>query len=86
MYVCMYVFGENLMFFVRDRPTLIFGKSIILISYLNVFLLFIILLLDYIKVRKKTQKNSAFDIVESRSKEMWSVSHVTCIDLIAEVS
>ena len=34
----------------------------------------------------KKQKFSAFDIVESWSKEMWLVSYVTCIDHIAQVS
>ena len=34
----------------------------------------------------KKQKFSAFDIVESWRKEMWSVSYVTCIDHIAQVS
>ena len=29
---------------------------------------------------------SAFDIVESRGKEMWLVSYTTCIDIIALVS
>ena len=29
----------------------------------------------------KNQKFSAFDIVELRSKEMWSVSYVTCINI-----
>ena len=42
-------------------------------------------LLDYNKIHKK-QKFSAFNIVESWSKEMWLVSYVTCIDIIAQVS
>ena len=33
----------------------------------------------------KKQKVSAFDIVESWSKEMWSISYVTCIDIVAQV-
>ena len=37
------------------------------------------------KIHKK-QKSSAIDIVEPQSKEMWSVSYVTFIDLIAQVS
>ena len=41
----------------------------------------IFFLLDYNKIHKK-QKFSAFDIVESQSKEMWLVSYVTCIDQI----
>ena len=41
-------------------------------------------LVDYSKIHKN-QKFSAFDIGESRSKEMWSVPHVTCIDIIAHV-
>ena len=32
------------------------------------------------------QKFSALTIVESQSKEMWSVSNVTCVDIIAQVS
>ena len=31
-------------------------------------------------------KKSAFDIVESQSKEMWLVLYVTCVDIIAQVS
>ena len=34
----------------------------------------------------KKQKFSAFDIFESRSKEMWWVLYVTCTDIIAQVS
>ena len=44
-----------------------------------------IFFLDDIKIHKK-QKFNAFYIVESRSKELWSVSYVTCIDIIALVS
>ena len=41
----------------------------------------------YITIRYiKKLKISVFDIVDSRSKEMWSVSYVTCNDLIAKVS
>ena len=36
--------------------------------------------IKYIKI-----KNSAYDIVESQSKEMWSVSYVICIVIIAQV-
>ena len=42
----------------------------------------IFFLLDYNKIHK-IQKCSALDIVESQSKEMWSV---TCVDIIAQVS
>ena len=35
--------------------------------------------------RTSSTRFSAFDIVELRSKEMWLVSYVTCIDLIAQV-
>ena len=35
-------------------------------------------LLDYNKIHEK-QKFGAFDMVESCSKEMWSVSYVTCM-------
>ena len=45
----------------------------------------IFILLDYNKTRK-TQKFSALDIVESQSKEMWSVSYVTCADILILVS
>ena len=45
----------------------------------------IFFLLDYNKIHKK-QKSSAFNIVESWSKEMWLVSYVTFIDIIAQVS
>ena len=41
----------------------------------------IFILLDYNKTHKK-QKFSALDIVESQSKEMWSVSYVTCADIL----
>ena len=44
-----------------------------------------IFFLDYNKILKK-QKFSLSAIVESQSKEMWSVSYVTCIDIVAEVS
>ena len=44
-----------------------------------------ILFLDYNKIHKN-QKFSALEIVESRSKEMWSVSYVTCVDIIVQVS
>ena len=44
-----------------------------------------IFLLDCNKIHKK-QKFSANDIVESGSKEIWSVSYVPCVDTIAQVS
>ena len=34
----------------------------------------------------KKQKFSAIDIVEYRSKEMWSISYVTFVDIKAQVS
>ena len=34
----------------------------------------------------KTQKFSALHVVIWRSKDMWSVSYVTCVDIIAQVS
>ena len=37
-------------------------------------------LLDYIKIHKK-QKLSALDIIESWSKEMWSISYVSCVNI-----
>ena len=42
----------------------------------------IFFLLDYNKIHK-IQKFSALDIVESQSKEMWSLA---CVDIIAQVS
>ena len=33
----------------------------------------------------KKKKDSAYDIVESQSNEMWLVSYVICIDIIAQV-
>ena len=45
----------------------------------------IIFFQDYNKIHKK-QKFSALGIVESQSKEMWSASYVTCVDIIAPVS
>ena len=44
-----------------------------------------IFFLDYNKIHKN-QKFSALEIVESRSKEMWSVSYVFCVDIIIQVS
>ena len=44
-----------------------------------------LILLDYNKVQRK-QNFCALDIVKSLSKEMWSVSYVTCVDMIAQVS
>ena len=46
---------------------------------------FDLFLLDYDKIHKK-QKFSALDIVESCSKEMWSISYVTCVEKMAQVS
>ena len=40
---------------------------------------------DYEKMHKK-QKFSALAIVEYRSKEKWSNSYVTFVDIIAQVS
>ena len=34
----------------------------------------------------KKQKFSALDIAESRSNEMWPISYVTFVDIIAQVS
>ena len=52
----------------------------------------IFILLDYNQLHKK-QKSSALDILVSTiwhnlvtSKEMWSVLHVTCIEIIARAS
>ena len=58
---------------------------IILISHINIYFFTIYnssnwFFLDYNKIHKK-QKFSAFDIVESRSKGMRSVSYVTCMDI-----
>ena len=64
---------------------------IILISYLNlsVFTIYIsfkmIFILDYEKMHKK-QKFSALAIVEYLSKEMWSNSYVTFVDITAQAS
>ena len=44
-----------------------------------------IFLLDHNKLHQK-QKISAFDIIEWHSTEMWSVSYVTYIDTIPQVS
>ena len=43
-----------------------------------------IFLLDHNKIRKN-KKFSALDIVERQSTEMWSVSYVTCVDIIVQV-
>ena len=50
-----------------------------------IILCFDLFLLNYNKIHKKW-KFSALDIVELQSKEMWLVSYVTGIDLIAHVS
>ena len=34
----------------------------------------------------KKQKCGALDIVESQRKEIWLVSYVACVDIIAQVS
>ena len=43
----------------------------------------IFFLLYYNKIHK--QKFGALDIVESQSKEIWSVSYVTCVNIVAQV-
>ena len=45
-------------------------------------MIFIQITIKYIK----KQKFGAFAIVESQSKVMWSVSYVTCADIIAKAS
>ena len=42
-------------------------------------------LLDYNKIHKN-KKFGGFDIVESQSKWMLSVSHGTCVEIIAQIS
>ena len=60
--------------------------TILILHTKTYFLLFIFLLwfffLDYNKIYKK-QKFGTLDIIESQSKEMWLVSYVTCVDIIA---
>ena len=41
--------------------------------------------LNYNKIHK-TPKFGALDIIETQSKELWSVSYVTCVGIIAQVS
>ena len=67
-------------------------RIIILISYINISFLYYLFffkydlfLLDYDRIHKK-QKFSTLDIVESRSKEMWSISYALFVDIIAPVS
>ena len=55
------------------------------IFYYLYFFFYDLFLLDYNKVYKK-QKFGALNILESQSKEMWSVSYVTGVDIIAQVS
>ena len=39
------------------------------------------------RLQKKIHKKiSALDIAESLVKEIWSLSHATCVDIIAQVS
>ena len=39
------------------------------------------------RLQKKIHKKiSALDIAESLVKEIWSISHATCVDIIAQVS
>ena len=66
-------------------------KIIILISYINIsflhylyFFKYDLFLLDYDRIHKK--QSSTLDIVEYRSKEMWSISYVLFVDIIAPVS
>ena len=64
---------------------------LILISYINIsfFTIYISLTLLFLLANNKThkkQKFSALDIVEYRSKETWSISSVTLVDIITQVS
>ena len=43
------------------------------------------LLFGYNKIDKK-QKTGALDIVESRGKQMWSLSYVTCNDIFLTIT
>ena len=52
---------------------------------LLVFLIIWSFFFGYNKIHKKL-KFSTLDIVESQSKEMSSVSYVTCVDILAQVS
>ena len=54
-------------------------------AIIYIFSNMIFILLDFIKVHKK-QKFSALDNVESRSKEIFSVSYVTSFEMIVRVS
>ena len=70
-------------FVVWVLPTLIFGKSdFFFTNYISSNMIFIQITIKYIK----KQKFGAFAIVESQSKVMWSVSYVTCADIIAKAS
>ena len=53
-----------------------------LFFYYLYFFKYDLFLLDYDEIHKK-QKFSAPDIVESCGKEMWSISYVTCVEIIA---
>ena len=57
-------------------------KKFLFIYYLF-FFPYDLFLLDYNKIHNK-QKLGALDIAESQSKELWSVSYVTCVDIIAQ--
>ena len=70
-------------------------KIIILISHINIpfltiyissnMIFFFQITIKYKKIKNK-KKISALDIVESQNKKMWSVTYVTCVDIIAQVS
>ena len=60
-------------------------KHFLFFFYYLYFFFHDLFLLDYNKVYKK-QKFGALNILESQSKEMWSVSYVTGVDIIAQVS
>ena len=68
----------------NNNTDLLFKHSFFL---LFIFLVIWLFLLDYNKIHKK-QKFSAHDIVESWSKDMWSIliSCVACVDIIAQIS
>ena len=91
----LYIIGEGNLIFCCTGPTdrnfWQIKITIILISHTNFsffynwyFFQYDIFLLDHNKIRKN-KKFSAFDIVEWPSTEMWSVSYVTCVDIIAQV-
>ena len=68
----------------NNNTDLLFKHSFFL---LFIFLVIWLFLLDYNKIHEK-QKFSAHDIVESWSKDMWSIliSCVACVDIIAQIS